>query len=85
MKNIITYADGHQHTQLTMLATSEVGIGVLNDMQKQLDFAGEELKRMENESGIPLSLEQLSNLDLYSRLKWRIRRVLRRVRRNLLI
>lgn len=76
MDHIIRYANGHRDTQLVALSTSEAGIGVLNDMQKKMRFAGEELQRMEDESGTPLNDEQAARVDTYFKASQRIRKIL---------
>jgi hypothetical protein len=76
IKNIIAYSKGHDDTQLTTLSASSVGIGVLDDMQKKLTLASEELQRMEDEGGIPLDIEQTKKMSAYSKAGQRIRRIL---------
>jgi len=76
MENIINYADDHQNTQLATLSASEVGIGVLSDMQEKLHFARDELQRMENESGASLNAEQNAKADAYFKASERIKKIL---------
>jgi hypothetical protein len=52
MENIIRYVNGHQDAQLAAIAASEAGFGMLEDIQKKLCFAGNELQRRE----APLSM-----------------------------
>ncbi len=84
MQNIVDYANEHQNAHLTILSISEAGVGVLTDMQKKLQFASDELQRMEDESGIPLDEEQAAKVDTYFRLTRRIKasRLLARHMRN---
>lgn len=65
MANIIGYIHGHRNTQLATLSTSEAGIGALKNIQQKLYLAGEELLRMEDESGAPLNATQMAKVDAY--------------------
>ncbi len=65
MENIIGYIHGHKNTQMTTLSASEAGIGALKDMQKKLDLAGDELLRIEDEGGAPLSARQTAEVSTY--------------------
>ncbi len=80
MQHIIRYASGHHNTQLVWLSVSEAGIGALRDMQEKLHFAGNELHRMEDESGIPLAIHLATEAEAYLTLAKRIRNLLRRPR-----
>lgn len=75
-ENIVNYSEGHGDTQLSTLSVSEVGIGVLDDMQEKLALASSELQRMEDEGGIPLNAEQNKKMNAYSKASRRIRKVL---------
>jgi hypothetical protein len=76
MENIIRYVNGHQDAQLAAIAASEAGFGMLEDIQKKLCFAGNELQRMENEGGPSLNDEQATKLDSYFKASQRVEKVL---------
>lgn len=76
MANIIGYIHGHRNTQLATLSTSEAGIGALKNIQQKLYLAGEELLRMEDESGTPLNAGQITKVDAYFKESQKIDNVL---------
>jgi len=55
MENIIHYARPNRSVHLTTMSSSIAGICALEDMHAKLRFAGNELLRMEDESGHALS------------------------------
>ena len=83
MKNIIDYSTQYQGVPMVALAVNASGIEELDTMQEELHFAGDELQRMENESGIPLSREQITNVSIYFKLMQRMKKLLRLARRRL--
>ncbi len=83
MKNIIDNLTQYQGMPMVALAACDSGIVELETMQKDLHFAGDELQRMENESGIPLSREQIANVSIYFKLMHRMKKLLRLARRRL--
>jgi hypothetical protein len=58
MKNIIQYLSACKSKQLAILSATPIGSTFLKKMQLNLCLAGEELQRMEDEGGIPLSNQQ---------------------------
>lgn len=76
MEPIIRYTTRYRQTQLITLSASEAGIGALKNMQEKLRFAGQELQRMEDESGIPLNEEQAEKVDAYFQASLRIKKIL---------
>jgi hypothetical protein len=74
--SIIGYMHGHKNTQLATLSSSAAGMGALKNMKKKLDLAGDELLRMEDESGTPLSAGQTAKVDLYFRESQNIEKAL---------
>lgn len=79
MGNRIKQRNGDQGIQLAVLSGSKVGVGALNMMQENLNLAGDELLRMEDESGIALSVKQTMKVEVYTSLACRVKKLLQRV------
>lgn len=76
MNNINEYATPYQVVPLLALAICKSGRIELDVIRSDLLFAGNELQRMENESGIPLNGEQIQKVRVYFRLMQRIKKLL---------
>lgn len=73
MQSITHYLSMRKRKQLATVSATRLGSALLTKMQLKLRLAGEELQRMEDEGGIPLSnaqnLEAASYLRASTRLK----------------
>jgi len=76
MENIVNYSNAQKNALLAALSASEAGIGLLYGVQEKLRFAGDELQRMEDESGAPLNDEQAAKMNAYFKAKQRIEKIL---------
>jgi hypothetical protein len=72
VRYIVQYTQNSRSAKLGLMAAASAGIGALEDMREKLCFAGNELKRMEDESGIALTQEDNDKihdyLDAYERI-----------------
>lgn len=72
MRNIIKYSNG-QHAPLS---ACDAGLGMLSHTEEKLHLAYNELLRMEDEGGIPLSGEQNAKVNAYFKASKRIKKLL---------
>lgn len=56
--------------------SADSAINILNEMQQELYLEGDELQRMEDEGGKPLTKEQGWRVDIYFNVSCRIRKIL---------
>jgi hypothetical protein len=78
MKTPNNCLNGH----VTALSTSTAYIGVLSNMQEKLQASADELQRMEDEGGLPLSKAQCVKIDTYFKLSQSIRKSILIVRKR---
>ena len=76
MRNISRGSNDHWNRQVPTPSTSKTASGVLNYMQENWRFEGEELQRMENEGGTPLSIEENAKVFSYFNASKRIKKEL---------
>lgn len=76
MEKPIKYSNSNNNTQCATFLVSEVGVGVLKDMQERLYLASNELLRMEDESGIALTNKQTAAMNTYYAASKRIKKLL---------
>jgi len=81
MEDIIRYVDDHKNAQLASLSVSTPGKAALVNVEEKLRLAGDELLRMEDEGGPPLTAEQTERVDIYFKTALRIKKSLQFARR----
>ncbi len=77
MNNIIHYLSMRKTHQLAALSITPLGNAALTTMQQKLRLAADELHRMEDESGIPLSNKQHLKVARYLRASTRLQGIMR--------
>lgn len=72
MQNIIKYSNGER----SVLSPSEIGTEKLSKTDEKLQLAGDELLRMEDEGGTPLTHQQTAKVSAYAKARKRIKSLL---------
>lgn len=72
MQNIIKYSNDER----TILSVSDVDSDLFNHAGEELQIAGDELLRMENEGGTSLTPKQTANIRAYAKIRKRIEAIL---------
>jgi hypothetical protein len=72
MQNVTKYSNGKR----AALSAADVSSGILNQADEKLGLAGEELLRMEDEGGNPLTHEQTAKISAYAKARKRIKNLL---------
>lgn len=81
MEDIISYVDDHKSAQLAALSVSAPGKAALDKAEEKLRLAGDELLRMEDEGGPPLTADETAKVDIYFKSALRIKKALLFARR----
>jgi hypothetical protein len=77
MKNLKNYVNSRRNSQLSAISQSESGAQALQGMQEKLHLAGDELQRMEDEGGNPLTDKQAERVDSFFTASNRLKKALR--------
>jgi hypothetical protein len=77
MQNVSKYSNDER----AILSTSDVSAGMLNQTDEKLQFASEELLRMEDEGGRPLTQKQTAKISAYAKARKQIKALLFTIKR----